>query len=149
MSYISQRAFFRNDHAAHIMYSDHETVEYRRAKMFNFSVGGMSFEADKALRPGVNIHIKMTEASLGAWPEDCEYYMAEVRWCEEKEGSDTPSYAVGVRFILDKCRQCGEKITYTDINHIELCSDCNEKIEELSDDKIKHCFSNYLLGNVL
>ncbi|MDM8537856.1 PilZ domain-containing protein [Desulfobacterales bacterium HSG17] len=124
--------------------------EIHKAKVVNCSTGGMFFVSDKELNPGENIHIKLSDVSPDPyWPEASDQYFAEVRWCRENGSNGNRSYEVGVRFIQDSCGQCGDKIQNNFANNCGLCQDCHNQIESFSDDNVKHCLSNYLLGNVL
>jgi len=152
MSVIPQRAFSRNNFSASVMYAKTENGqnEFHEAKMINCSSGGMFFVSDKELNPGDNLHIKLTEVSPDPyWPEASDQYFAEVRWCQENGSNGNRSYAVGVRFIKESCRQCDDKILNNFNSDCGLCQDCHNHINSLSDDNIKNCISNYLLGNVL
>jgi len=152
MSIIPQRAFSRNSLSASIVYTKAENNknEFHEAKVINCSSGGMFFVSDKELNPGDNIQIKLTNlASDPYWTESNEEYFAEVRWCQKNGNNGTASYAVGVRFIQESCKQCGNKILNYYIDEFGLCQDCRNQIDSMSDDNIKNCISNYLLGNVL
>lgn len=152
MSIIPQRAFSRNNFSTSIEFAKVENIQnkFHKAKMVNCSTGGMFFVSDKALAPGENIHIKLSDVSPDPyWPEADDQYFAEVRWCQENGTNGTRSYAVGVRFIKESCNQCGDKILNNYINECGLCKECHNQVESFSDDNVKHCISNYLLGNVL
>lgn len=152
MSIIPQRAFSRNNHSASIVFSktERDQNESHKAKMINCSIGGMFFVSEKALNPGENIHIQLSDVSPDPyWPEADNQYFAEVRWCRDNGNNGRNSYAVGVRFIKESCKQCGDKILGNCIDECGLCSECHDQIESFSDDNIKHCISNYLLGNVI
>lgn len=87
-------------------------------------------------------------------PEANDGYRAEVVWCRKiKEGAAKPRYGVGVRFTVNICDQCGRKVSYQKIRKTDklvlLCSDCFEKLENLSEGKIKESVENYLIGNVI
>ncbi|QTA80948.1 PilZ domain-containing protein [Desulfonema limicola] len=152
MNLIPQRAFSRNNFSAPILFIEAENTghEFHKAKMINCSSGGMFFVSDKKLNPGENIHIKLTDIPSDPYLSDFDdQYFAEVRWCQKNGKNGTASYEVGVRFIQESCRQCGEKILNNYSNDWGLCQDCHNRIDSLSDDGIRHCISNYLLGNIL
>ena len=150
MSIIPQRAFSRNNISGSVMYAKSDQNEFHKAKIVNCSAGGMFFVSDKELSPGDNLQIKLTEVSPDPyWPEISDQYFAEVRWCQKNGTNGNRSYSVGVRFIRESCRQCGNKILNNYSNECGLCKDCYSKIESVSDENIKNYISNYLLGNVL
>ncbi len=152
---ISNRAFHRNYHEARIIYAIYGTEEFVDAKMHNSSEGGMYFESDRNLPAGSEICIKLADYSLDRHsPEARDGYRAEVVWCRKVFKADQNScYGVGVRFIVNICDKCGEKVSYTEIHRTDefvfLCPTCRRYIEALSGEKIKETVANYLLGNVI
>jgi len=152
-SAITHRAFSRNDCESSIMFTNDNTEEYHKAKICNSSSGGMYFESDHSVRPGSTIFIKMETFGKDVIPDDItNKFFAEVRWCIRKGNSKTPYYGVGVRFINDLCRQCGQKINY-DLdfkpNCVDLCRNCHINLDRMGEGEFKNCFENYLMGNVL
>jgi len=153
---MSNRAFARNHYEACITYSIYGLKEeFIEAKMYNSSEGGMYFESDHDLHPGSEICIKITDySSNDHCPEARDGYRGEVMWCRKIFKEDgTSCYGVGVRFIVNVCDKCGEKVSFTEIHRTEdlifLCPSCLKHLETLPDEKIKETVANYLLGNVL
>ncbi|GBC63598.1 hypothetical protein DENIS_4596 [Desulfonema ishimotonii] len=150
MNAFTQRAFSRNHYNAPVIFACCGTEEYCMGTMCNSSIGGMYFETDRALNPGAGIHIRFVDMAPDPyWPEACDNYLAEVRWCVTKGQAHIPKYGIGVRFIMETCRQCGQKIRHENINCLGLCQGCLKEIESLSDETIRESIENYLLGNVL
>ncbi|MFZ5570466.1 MAG: PilZ domain-containing protein [Thermodesulfobacteriota bacterium] len=95
-----QRAYVRKSHSAPILYEFYNTNNYYQAVMRNHSMGGMCFEAEFALPKGVEIYIKIPNHQPGSnGPEARKGYRAEVRWCRRKNGTNPPSYEVGVNYF--------------------------------------------------
>ena len=157
MSPICQRAFRRDDQKASIKIADYDSKErFFDAVMYNSSEGGMYFEAKDALQPGSDIWIKVSDYSPEIHGKEAmNGYRAEVMWCRKiyKKDEKNTSYGVGVRFMVNTCSQCGEKVAYSDIQRMEnflfLCSSCVRQLESLPNGKIKDCFNNFLIGNVV
>ena len=150
MSNFTQRTFTRNYYESPIVYSFDENGTYQSATMFNISVGGMYFESDYQLSIGTQLYVKLLEcASDPYWPEACDLYLAEVRWCCENNGNGgQASFGIGVRFLMDKCRQCGKTVPHSE-QFIGMCNCCFEDIASVSDPLVKAGLENYLLGNVM
>lgn len=156
MAVICNRAFTRNEHKARITYSDYNHREnHFHAVMLNSSEGGMYFESEERLEPGMDLWIQIEDLSSDIHGMQAyNGYRAEVMWCRKiyKEGGST-CYGTGVRFMVNICGQCGQKVAYSDIHKLEnflfLCSNCVKQLESLPDGLIKESFHNYLLGNVI
>ncbi|MFP4347878.1 MAG: hypothetical protein ACOCWY_06160 [Thermodesulfobacteriota bacterium] len=150
MNAITQRAFSRNRYVAPILFSDCNKKQFRKAVMHNSSVGGMYFESRHPVFPGTSLVIQLVDfPSDPYWPEACDSYLADTRWCIEKMGDDHPVYGVGVRFVMSTCTQCGARITHCCMEGVDLCPECQEDILTISDSKLKGCLENYYLGNIL
>lgn len=150
MSNITRRAFSRNRYRAPIIVSDSATDNAYPAEMQNSSVGGMYFESDIALQPGTGVNIQLLDQSPDPyWPEACNNYLAEVRWCRKIPGRDTPLYGIGARFIMDTCIYCGRKIEHKGVAEADICPCCLSRICSVTDGRIKSCIENYLMGNVI
>ncbi|MDM8526532.1 PilZ domain-containing protein, partial [Desulfococcaceae bacterium HSG8] len=153
MVIISNRAFQRDYNEARITYAIYGTENFVDAEVLNTSEGGMYFESGHDLHPGSEICIKMRDYSPDTHgPEACDGYRAEVMWCRKIFKGDTTCYGVGVRFIVNVCDKCGEKVAYNDIhktdNFVFLCSNCFKYVDNLSDENKKRV-EDYLIGNVI
>jgi Tfp pilus assembly protein PilZ len=147
---IKQRAFSRKGYEASLLYAHGNADSYANARMLNSSAGGMCIETEKPLRPGSSIFIKLKDCLPDPyWPESCDCYLGEVRWCEPQNGSDHPRYGVGVRFITSPCKKCGQHIQHRDIRVVDLCPECQNQLEMVTDEKLREGFENYFSGNVL
>lgn len=150
MSNITRRAFSRNRYQAPIIITDCVTENVHPAEMHNSSVGGMYFESGIELTPGNGINIQLQGVcSDPYWPEACTSYLAEVRWCRRIAGGDSPLFGVGVRFVMDTCIYCGQKIEHKGICEVEICPCCLSRICSVQDGQIKSHIENYLMGNVI
>ncbi|MEZ4528184.1 MAG: PilZ domain-containing protein [Desulfobacterales bacterium] len=150
MSAIRQRAFSRNTYVTSVMYADCGTEKYDQARMINSSAGGLCLETRKPLKPGTGIYIKLVDLSPDPyWPEADDCFVGEVRWCEPHNGSDTPCYGIGIRFITGVCRHCGKYIQQKNMEIDDLCRDCRNQVERVSDERIREGISNFFFGNVL
>lgn len=76
---------------------------YTYGRMCNHSKGGLCFEYDRALQPGVNISLKILDTSIGNQntpiPSDHKSHQAQVKWCRQIK--DTPLYDIGVEYSDD------------------------------------------------
>ena len=156
MNTIPKRAFTRNTCQAHILYSEYgNTKESFEAEMYNTCEGGMYFEANKALQPGSDICIKVSNYSPESHGlEAIDGYRAEVMWCRKVHKEDAYAcYGVGVRFMINTCSHCGEKVAYSDIHKTDsflfLCSKCLKHLHTIPDGQLKESIEKFLLGNVV
>lgn len=150
MCAITQRAFSRNRYVAPILYSACDKKQFREGVMHNSSVGGMYFESPHPVYPGTGLIIRLVDFIPDPyWPEACDSYLAETRWCSERMGDDHPNYGIGVRFVMSTCTQCGTRIRQCCRDGVDLCPECQEAILTISDNKLKCCLENYFLGNIL
>ncbi len=74
------------------------------AQSLNHCEGGMCFESGCAFRPGQALQVRVSVFHPhGPCRGLCEglrtIATAEVKWCAEVPGSDTPYYRVGVKFF--------------------------------------------------
>lgn len=155
MNAISKRAFPRDTCETRIKYSIFDELECTDAIMYNNSEGGMYFESDSHIEPGADICIELTDNLSGADnPAACNGYRGEVMWCRKmfKNGASS-CYGIGVRFMVNVCDKCGEKVTYSEIRKTDkflfLCNNCFDHIETWSGGKIGECMDKYLMGNIL
>jgi len=150
MSFITQRAFTRNEYRTPIHFSDRSTKELHEGEMINSCVGGMAFISDRELKPGDGILIKMADVAPDPyWLEAKRDYLAEVRWCIKKEDASSSRYRIGVRFLVETCRLCDKTIHQDSAEAEDLCEDCMDNQCSLSDGTIKDCIDKFLMGNVL
>lgn len=154
MDVVCKRAFDRNDCKAKIKYALFATDNYIDAVMYNNGDGGMYFESNDTISPGSDIYIKMIDFNPEAHsPEAKNGYRAEVMWCRKIYKDGVSVYGVGVRFMVNVCDRCGEKVLYSDIhktdNLIFLCTSCFSGHQTMREGTLKRCVEDYLLGNVL
>lgn len=157
MSTIPKRAFSRQTCQARITYSEYGNSEALfEAEMYNTCEGGMYFEANDALQPGADICIKLDNYSPEMHGlEAIDGYRAEVMWCRKihKEEDACACYGVGVRFMINTCSHCGEKVAYGDIHKTDsflfLCSRCLKHLHTIPDGQLKDSIEKFLLGNVV
>jgi len=64
MSTLIKRSYSRNSYEVPIMYANYDTENYYNAKMYNSGLGGMYFESERALQPGSDICIKISNIWL-------------------------------------------------------------------------------------
>jgi len=98
MTLNKKRGHSRNYKGVTIIFSDLGDDRYNNAFVQNFSVGGMHFISDNAVRPGSDISIKVINQSLNGENEGPidGTGRAKVVWC--KQMPDESGYGVGVRF---------------------------------------------------
>ncbi len=81
-----------------IRFAEYNSEQFHNALMLNESAGGMYFETDIRLVPGVRIHINILPSPfIGIWSPD-NLYTAEVRWCRPINADRQQRFGVGVRF---------------------------------------------------
>lgn len=152
---MTARSFNRTYSEAPIVYVNCSSQDPNPATMLNSSAGGMCFATEKPLRSGMAIFIKLVNfVSDPYWPNACDSYVAEVRWCREENKEDAPvSYQVGVRFVRFSCDHCGTPLNHQAANSplecSEICPECMELMSSVSDTRLRTHFENYLMGNVL
>jgi hypothetical protein len=94
-----RRVFERFDTAAPIVYAYHDTDQFFKAVMCNYSHEGMCFKTSKAVDPGSDVYIMMENYSPDTvHAELYEGYFAEVRWCQRLASHEVPGYQVGVKY---------------------------------------------------
>ena len=168
MSTLKKRVYSRDAFEAPIMYANYGTENYYQAKMYNSSLGGVYFESEGALQPGLDIRIKMvTHSSEELGPETFKACRARVKWCEKRNKSGISCYGIGIQYLVKShtvyggnvdgfscpCDLCGEKVASDEILEIEdlvcLCNRCFNYFEDLPDGKIKESIRDFLIGNVI
>lgn len=86
-----KRLHERYDNEADIIYSCAGKAEYKNARLFNSSEGGMYFNAKDELIRGSLVSIRMNRL--------CSIFYANVARCEEiKQGEDS-CYGIGIKFL--------------------------------------------------
>lgn len=97
MSPISDlRTDRRIRHQAEIQFENFLSDTHHRARMFNYSPGGMYFEADYAPLPGTEIFIGIRNSPYDA---GADLYRAQIRWRRQlSDGASPFYYGVGVQY---------------------------------------------------
>lgn len=96
------RSDIRIKHKADIQFENYFSGTYYDAKMHNYSVGGMYFEADYAPLPGTEIYIGVKNSPYDAGPD---VYRARVRWRKQlMPGASSYQYGVGVKYYQPHSR---------------------------------------------
>jgi hypothetical protein len=157
MCEISKRAFNRNCCEARIQYSVFNGSEkYLDAVMYNASEGGMYFESEYHIHPGEDIRIKIVDEVPDIDAQEARHgYRGEVMWCRKvfNGAKNSSSYGVGIRFMVNICDKCGEKVLFSEIHRTEnflfFCSNCLRQMENIENGKIRDCLEQYLMGNIL
>ncbi len=151
----SKRAFARDCCEAQIQYSVfNQKEEFFDAKMYNTSEGGLYFESKEHLPTGVDIRIKINGNTPHTHKNEAkDGYRGEVVWCRRVYRNGASVYGVGIRFIVNICDKCNEKVPYSEIhrtdNYLFLCSKCMKDVMYWTGGKINECLERYLNGNVL
>ena len=92
----------RIKHKTDIQFENYFSETYYKAKMYNYSLGGMYFEADYAPLPGTEIYIGIKNSPYDA---AADIYRARVRWRKQlRPGASAYQYGVGVRYCLPDSR---------------------------------------------
>lgn len=87
----------RVKHKAEIQFENFFSDARYTACMYNYSVGGMYFEADYAPLPGTEIFIGIKDSP---YDSGADVYRAQIRWRRPlEEGGSTFHYGVGVRYF--------------------------------------------------
>lgn len=94
-----RRVFDRHSLDAPIIYAYHNTDQFIKAVMCNYSKDGMCFKTSDEVSPGSDIYIMMESYSPDtAHTELYEGYFAEVKWCRQPTEPEVPGYQVGVKY---------------------------------------------------
>lgn len=86
-----RRLHERYDHETDIIYSCGRTPEFKNAKLYNSSRGGMYFYSPYELNYGAPVCIKMSRF--------CAVFDANVMRCEAIKEGDKPCYGIGIKFL--------------------------------------------------
>ena len=90
------RVDIRIKHRAKIQFENYYSETNYNAKMYNYSQGGMYFEADYAPLPGTEIYIGVKKSPYDA---AADVYHAQVRWRRQlRPGASAYQYGVGVKY---------------------------------------------------
>jgi len=86
----------RIKHKTEIQFENYFSGRYYKAKMYNYSIGGLYFEADYAPLPGTEIYIGIINSPYSA---EADLYHGHIRWRKQL----TPlmsghHFGVGVKF---------------------------------------------------
>jgi len=90
----------RNDrrikHRANIQFANYFANMHYAARMHNYSLGGMYFEADYAPLPGTEIYIEVKDSP---YDSGADVFRAEIRWRRPlRPGDSASNYGVGVQY---------------------------------------------------
>ncbi|OQX23254.1 MAG: hypothetical protein BWK80_26950 [Desulfobacteraceae bacterium IS3] len=166
--YFTRRVHPRKFYEAPIMYATYRMKDYCDATMYNYSRGGMYFESELELRPGLPVYIKMINFMPESYtPGAYRTYIAEVVWT--KKNAEMPVYGTGVKYmakgcILTDCRNisasdriscdlCGDKVSLAEIHEtddsLHLCLNCFKQLGALVSGKLKDSILKFAVGNVV
>jgi Tfp pilus assembly protein PilZ len=93
-----QRNNTRFKHEAPVKLENFEIGVFHRARMFNYSDGGLYFESDYLISPGTELYIGINNSPYAQEPYVYECYRAEIRWCRPLKRSSY-YYGYGAKFI--------------------------------------------------
>ena len=83
-------------HKAEIQFENYFSDAHYTARMYNYSLGGMYFEADYAPLPGTEIFIGIKDSP---YDSGADVYRAQIRWRRQLTAGNSPyQYGVGVRY---------------------------------------------------
>ena len=99
-----KRACERHRYAADIAFSYFNKEHSYNARTLNLCTGGMCFKSNLFLKPGATVYIRLkTTHPNGSCSGYCEglhlVTLAEVKWCQEANGTDAFPYGVGVKYF--------------------------------------------------
>lgn len=87
----------RVKHKADIEFENYFSHKHYKARMYNYSSGGMYFEADYAPLPGTEIYIGIDNSPYDA---GADVYRAQVRWRKQLEPAlSRHHFGVGVKYF--------------------------------------------------
>ena len=103
ITYTEKRADVRHDCEAIIKWSYCNKETCFKAKLLNFSRGGIYFETAHDIKPGATIFIKLEmvlSSKINSLDYECLRYVSlgEVKWRIDLSGNDQSYYGVGVRY---------------------------------------------------
>ena len=99
-----KRACDRNSFSAEVSFSFFNKEPSYFAQVMNLGAGGMCFNSGRLLKPGAMVCIYLekilSESSDKDFGGGLRYVtLAEVKWCNEVPGEETPHYEVGVKYF--------------------------------------------------
>jgi hypothetical protein len=164
----SRRNFPRNQYEAPIQYLYSQPDRYFNSRMYNYSPGGMYFEALESLELNSQIKIIIPNYSPDAdGPEASQSYLAEIRWCQKLADQKSSRFGVGVEIIKSiperfknietqkrqTCDLCGKWMLTASVCRLDgsicLCQDCFHRMDEMPESNIKSGIKRFLNGNVV
>jgi hypothetical protein len=92
----------RIKHKTDILVENYFSGAHHKAKMYNYSIGGLYFEADYAPLPGTEIYIGIKNSP---YDSGADLYHARIRWRKQlKSVVSDRHFGVGVQFCrpIDK-----------------------------------------------
>ena len=95
-STAEQRDTTRIKHKARILLENLPSGAHYKAKMYNYSRGGLYFESDYAPLPGTEIYIGIEKSPYDFGPD---LYRVKIRWRKELSGQESKyAFGVGVKY---------------------------------------------------
>ena len=92
-----QRDTTRVKHKARILLENFPSGAHYKAKMYNYSRGGLYFESDIAFKQGITIQIQFDRPPFQSGPKTLR---SVVRWCRELTDFDSDYYyGIGAKFV--------------------------------------------------
>ena len=77
---IENRKSTRINHTSSLQVKDLQSGKLHNARMFNYSRGGIYFESDSVLNPGMQVYIGIQNSPYASLPDVLEYRRAEIMW---------------------------------------------------------------------
>jgi hypothetical protein len=98
-----KRTSERHHHQGTITFSIFNRQKCIDAQSLDYSKNGLRFKSTCALQPGTTICIRVKSGQGGSRPDRLAKSMpsvglAEVKWCRQLDGSESPFYEAGVRY---------------------------------------------------
>ena len=86
----------RIKHKTDILFENYFSKTHHKAKMYNYSIGGMYFETDYAPLPGTEIYIGIRNSP---YDSGADLYHARIRWRKQLTSmTSNRHFGVGVQF---------------------------------------------------
>jgi len=136
--------------------------------MYNYSAGGLCYEADQPLEPEAEVCIVMDNYTPGrVGPEAYRSYVARIRWIQPLNEARHERYAAGAQIMARSheilaadsdeprhiCDLCGVLMPVRQIEcnegNVQLCPQCNKHYHCTPEGKIRKCLDRFLIGNVV
>lgn len=168
MTTIIPRTYQRSVSQVPLQYALLDTEQFHPSRTYDFSDGGLCFEAHEALKPGADVCIVMEQYDPDlAGLEGYHSYVASIRWAHLRAKNGTKSHVVGARFITRShdilatenqlprhfCDLCS---TMMPLNKMEtthggaqLCPHCMKHFQSIPSGKPRQCVERFLVGNVI